>query len=185
MDYTDKVHIHDIHSKFGQVPWNGRLKLFSIFDKRIKYGFIHNIKSFKPLFFLDFNAKNAFDELHEFSGYEYYGNKHCESTLIKFLQVYYLPMKFKIDKRKSHYSSMIVSGQMTREEAIEKLKEPQFDDRTIRHEIDFVLNKIGLNKDDFDRVMDEPPKQHSDYRTSFVNKITGKILEIRKKGLGY
>ena len=185
MDYTDKVHIRDIHKKFGQVPWNGRLKLFSIFDKRIKYGFIHNIKSFKPLFYLDFNAKKAFDELHEVCGYEFYGNKHCESSLIKFLQVYYLPLKFKIDKRKSHYSSMIVSGQMTREEAILKLKEPQFDNRIINHEIDFVLNKIGLNKVDFDRIMAEPPKQHSDYRTSTVNKITGKILEIRKKSLGY
>jgi len=185
MDYTDRVHIRDIHRKFGQVHWNGRLKLFSIFDKRIKYGFFHNIKSFKPLFFLDFNARKAFDELHEVCGYEYYGNKHCESTLIKFLQVYYLPIKFKIDKRKSHYSSMIVSGQMTKEEAIEKLKEPQFEDRIINQEIDFVLNKIGLNKEDFDRIMDEPPKQHSDYRTSSVNKITGKILEIRKKSLGY
>lgn len=185
MDYTDRVHIRDIHRKFGQVPWNGRLKLFSIFDKRIKYGFFHNIKSFKPLFFLDFNARKAFDELHEICGYEYYGNKHCESTLIKFLQVYYLPIKFKIDKRKSHYSSMIVSGQMTREEAIEKLKEPQFEDLIINQEIDFVLNKIGLNTDDFEKIMDEPPKQHSDYRTSSVNKITGKILEIRKKSLGY
>ena len=121
MDYTDRVHIKDIHKKFGSVPLDGRLALFSIFHKRIKYGFFHNIKSLKPLFYVDFNAKNAFDVLNKVCGYKSYGNKHCESILTKFLQVYYLPLKFKIDKRKSHYSSMIVSGQMTREEAIKNL----------------------------------------------------------------
>ncbi|TAL67203.1 MAG: N-acetyl sugar amidotransferase [Bacteroidetes bacterium] len=185
MDYTDRLHIRDIHRKFGQVPWTGKLKLFSIFDKRIKYGFFHNIKSFKPLFFLDFNAGRAFSELNEACGYEFYGNKHCESTLIKFLQVYYLPFKFNIDKRKSHYSSMIVSGQLTRKEAMEKLKEPQFDDLIFNQEIDFVLNKIGMTKDDFDRIMSEPPRLHSDYRTSYVNKMTATILKMRKKLLGY
>ena len=117
--------------------------MFSIFDKRIKYGFFHKIKSFKPLFYIDYNAKRAFEELNKACGYEPYGNKHCESILTKFLQVYYLPLKFRIDKRKSHYSSMIVSGQMTREEAIKKLSEPLYDENLKDREIDFVLNKTG------------------------------------------
>jgi len=185
MDYTDRVHIRDIHKKFGTVPLDGKLELFSIFHKRIKYGFFHKIQSLKPLFYVDFNAKNAFEELNSICGYKSYGNKHCESTLTKFLQVYYLPVKFKLDKRKSHYSSMIVSGQMTRNEAIDKLSEPLYDESQIGSDIDFVLNKIGMTRNEFDRIMKEPPRQHSEYRTSYINKITGKILELRKKSLGY
>jgi N-acetyl sugar amidotransferase len=185
MDFTDKVHIRDIHKKYGSVPLDSQLELFSIFDKRIRYGFFHRIKSLKPLFFVDFNAKKALNELTGVCGYKSYGNKHCESTLTKFLQVYYLPQKFKIDKRKSHYSSMIVSGQMTREEALIKLSEPLYNENMISDEIELVLNKIGMTSAELNRVMSEPPKMHYEYRTSQINKITGKILELRKKILGY
>jgi N-acetyl sugar amidotransferase len=184
MDFTDKVHIRDIHNKYGRGPINN-IDMFSIFDKRIKYGFFHKITSFKPLFFIDYNAKKAFEELNQACGFEYYGSKHCESILTKVVQVYYLPLKFNIDKRKSHFSSMIVSGQMTREEALEKLAEPYYDESQIDKEIDFVLNKLGLNRSEFDEIMKEPPRQHSEFRTSIVNRMTGKILEIRKKRLGY
>jgi N-acetyl sugar amidotransferase len=185
MDYTDRVHIKDVHRRFGKVPLDGRLELFSIFHKRIKYGFFNKIQSLKPLFYIDFNARKSFDELNKACGYESYGNKHCESTLTKVLQLYYLPVKFKLDKRKSHYSSMIVSGQMTREEAIAKLSEPLYDENLIWNDIDFVLGEIGMTREEFTLIMNEAPRQHSDYRTSYVNKITGKILELRKKSLGY
>jgi N-acetyl sugar amidotransferase len=185
MDYTDRVHIKDIHKKYGKLPLDGNLELFSVFHKRIKYGFFYKIQSLKPLFYIDFNAKNAFDELNKVCGYKSYGNKHCESTLTKFLQVYYLPLKFKIDKRKSHYSSMIVSGQMTRDEAIDRLSEPLYDEKEIGQDIDFIMKKIGITRNEFDSIMNESPRQHSEYRTSYVNKITGKILELRKKTLGY
>jgi N-acetyl sugar amidotransferase len=185
MDYTDRVHIKDIHKKYGRVPLDGSLELFSIFHKRIKYGFFHKIHSLKPLFYTDFNAKNAFDELNRVCGYQSYGNKHCESILTKFLQVYYLPLKFGIDKRKSHYSSMIVSGQMTREEAVMKLSESQYDEKFIDKDIDFVLSEIEMSRNEFDHIMKEPARKHSEYRTSSVNKVTGKILELRKRSLGY
>ena len=185
MDYTDRIHIKDIHKKFGKVPLNGKPELFSIFHKRIKYGFFHKIQSLKPLFYIDFNARKAFDELNSVCGYKAYGNKHSESTLTKFLQEYYLPVKFKIDKRKSHYSSMIVSGQMTREEALKRLSEPLYDDNLIWKDIDFVINEIGMNRDEFNKIMTEPPRQHSEFGTSYVNKITSKILKLRKKSLGY
>jgi hypothetical protein len=80
---------------------------------------------------------------------------------------------------------MIVSGQMTREEALQKLSEPLYDENLIWKDIDFVINEIGITRDEFNKIMAEPPRQHSEYATSNVNKITGKILELRKKSLGY
>jgi N-acetyl sugar amidotransferase len=185
MDYTDRVHIKDLHKRYGKVRWDGSIKLFSIFDKRIKYGIFHKIQSLKPLFFIDFDPIQALKELYEACGFREYGNKHCESILTKFLQTYYLPLKFKIDKRKSHYSSMIVSGQMTREDAVAKLSEPLYDENVVGQEIEFVLNKIGMTLDEFNNIMAQPPRLHSEFRTSNINKVTGKILDARKKILGY
>ena len=72
---------------------------------------------------------------------------------------------------------------MTREEAITRLSEPLFDEILIWNDIDFVLNKIGMTRDEFIAIMNETPRQHSDYKTSYINRITGKILELRKKSL--
>jgi N-acetyl sugar amidotransferase len=185
MDYTDRVHIRDIHKKFGRIPFDGKLKLFSILDKRIKYGLFHRIHSLKPLDYIDFNAKNALKELEESCGFKDYGCKHCESILTKFLQVYYLPEKFSIDKRKSHLSSMIVSGQITRDEAIKSLSLPLYDEKSILSDIDFVLNRLELSRSEFDTIMAAPNRKHSEYRTSLVNKVAGMILQIRKQMLGY
>jgi hypothetical protein len=80
---------------------------------------------------------------------------------------------------------MIVSGQMTREEGLKKLSEPLYNENLIWQDIDFVLNEIGMTREEFNKIMIEPPKQHSEYRTAYINKITGKILELRKKSLGY
>lgn len=185
MDYTDKVHIKDIHRNFGRVPLDGRLKLFSIFDKRIKYGLFHQIQSLKPLFYVDFNAKRALAELSESCGFQYYGAKHCESILTKFLQLYYLPVKFNMDKRKSHLSSLIVSGQITREEALERLALPLYSEAEIAGDIKFVLSKLDIAESEFKSIMKAPPHEHSEYRTSVINKFTGSLLSIRKMIKGY
>jgi len=184
-DASDKVHILDIHKKFGQVAFNGKLPLFSIFEKRMKYKYLYKLQTIMPLFLTDYNAKQALDELNKVCGYEYYGNKHWESRFTKFMQIYYLPEKFNIDKRKSHFSSMIVSGQMTREEALERIAEPLYDTADIEKEITFILDMLGMTRDEFEKVMEMPPKKHSEYRSSYINKLANVILSIRKKRLGY
>jgi N-acetyl sugar amidotransferase len=184
-DASDKVHIIDVHKKFGRIPLNGKLPLYSIFEKRFKYKFIHNIQTLKPLYFVDYNAQKALTELNDACGYEYYGNKHWESRFTKFMQVYYLPNKFNIDKRKAHYSSLVISGQMSRDEAIAKLQEPQYDEVEMQLEIDFVLSEIGMKRTEFDRIMKEKPRKHSDFKTSRISKLANITMKIRKKILGY
>jgi N-acetyl sugar amidotransferase len=185
MDATDKVHILDIHKKFGRVPLDGKLPLFSILDRRIRYRYLHNVRSLKPLYYVDYNAWKALDDLKNACGFEYYGSKHCESIFTKFVQVYYLPEKFGIDKRTSHYSSMIVSGQMTREEALHKLSEPMYDNQEMEKDLEYILDKLELTRDEFERVMNEKPMEHSCYKTSLVNSIAGFILQTRRRFIGY
>jgi N-acetyl sugar amidotransferase len=184
IDAVDKVHIRDIHKRFGRVPLKN-LPLFSIWEKRINYQFLYKIKMVMPLFYIDYNAAQAFSELNEICGYEYYGNKHWENRFTKFLLVYYLPKKFGIDKRKLHFSSKIVSGQMTRDEALKQLEEPLYNEVEMEKELAFVLDQLGISRNEFDKIMAEPPKKHSDYKTSSFNRTVLRILKIRKKLIGY
>ena len=152
-DASDKKHIYDIQRKFGKVKIDKTLPLFSVFDKRIKYNIIHRIRFHKPLNYVNYNAKEALAELIKVCEYEYYGEKHCESLLTKIMQRYYLPVKFGVDKRKSHYSSMIVSGQMTRDEALIKLKTLLYEEDELRNDLSVFLGKLGIDNLEFESIM--------------------------------
>ena len=184
-DASDKKHILSIWRRFGEQYSPNALPLFSVFEKKIVYQYLHKIKFFRPLNFLDYNAKKAFKTLNESCGFEYYGDKHCESIFTKFMQRYYLPTKFCVDKRKSHYSSMIVSGQMTREDALERLEEPLYNDKDLRSDLNFVLNKLAMDITEFEKIMGELPKSHVDYPISQINILTKYALKIRKSLFKY
>lgn len=184
-DASDKVHIKDVHKKYGKLKLDGQLPLYSIFEKRFKYKLLHKIQTLKPLYYVDYNADKALKELNEACGYEYYGNKHWESRFTKFLQVYYLPNKFNIDKRKSHYSSLVISGQMTRDEALQKLKEPLYNENEMQLELEFLLKELEIEKNDFERVMNEKPNKHENFKTSRLNKLAQFVMRLRKIFLGY
>lgn len=184
-DASDKKHILSIWKRFGEKYDPANLPLFSVFEKRFVYQYLHKITFFRPLNFLDYNAKNAFETLSKSCGFEYYGDKHCESIFTKFMQRYYLPTKFGVDKRKSHYSSMIVSGQMTRQEALERLQEPLYVKDDLNNDMQFVLNKIGMSDDEFQKIMNEPPKSHFDYSISLINYLVAKLINTRKNILKY
>ena len=178
-DASDKVHIKDIHKKYGEVKLCKDFPLTSTFEKRIKYGKLHKIKTLKPLNYVKYNATDAMKELQEACGFEYYGDKHCESIFTRFMQRYYLPEKFNVDKRKSHYSSLILSGQITREEALERLEEPLYTEEQLRKDKSYVLKYIGMDQEEFDKIMKEAPKSHDAYRKSLINRVAHLLVKLR------
>jgi N-acetyl sugar amidotransferase len=184
-DASDRVHILDINKKFGRMKYDGRLPLFSILEKQFKYKYLHKIQFIKPLHYVDYNAERALKELSDAFGYEYYGKKHWESRFTKFLQAYYLPTKFNIDKRKSHLSSMIISGQLSRQEALALLQEPHYDKADMEVEIGFILGYLDISRAEFDRVMAEPPRKHSEFRSSVINRMALFMFAGRKILFGY
>ncbi|RGT72486.1 N-acetyl sugar amidotransferase [Ruminococcus sp. AF18-22] len=179
-DASDKKHIMDIHKKYGDLKLNKELPLISIFDKRIKYEHIYKIKTLKLLNYIDYNAHRALHELEEACGFEYYGDKHCESVFTKFMQRYYLPVKFGVDKRTSHYSSMILSGQMTREKALEELERPLYKEGELEQDITYILTELGMSREEFDKIMSETPNSHDNFKKSLFNKLIHLILKFRK-----
>jgi hypothetical protein len=118
----DLVHIKDVYRRMTGKKLTG-LPMLSLL-KWNYYKWIKGIKMCYLLDHLDYHRQEAINLLTELYGYKDYGDKHQESEFTKWFQNFYLYEKFGIDKRKAHYSSLIVSGQMTRDEALKKLKEP-------------------------------------------------------------
>lgn len=163
-DNCDARNIKDINKKYGRGKIN-KLRLFSNFQKDFD-AMILNLESPRPLNYIDYNRNRALKELHEYCGFEYYGSKHLENTLTKFIQVYWFYHKFNVDKRTSHLSSMIISRQISRNEALKILEEPIYQENEMKNEIEYILKELDLSKEEFESIMSSPNKQHTEFKMS-------------------
>lgn len=176
---ADGKHVHAIHRQFGEKSLEG-LPLITLFDRYIGQKYISKIKTFRPLDYIDYQKDKALQELEKNAGFRYYGGKHYESIFTKFVQVYYLPTKFGVDKRKSHYSSLIITNQMTRDEALKELETPLYDEKQMEIDIAFILEKIHMSKVEFEELMSRQGKAHSDYKMSIFNHFANIARRFRK-----
>ena len=160
--YTDVRNIRDINRKFGSKPIN-KLKFISTIKKMIDKN-VMGVKTVRLLDYVDYNRDRAFQELNDFCGFEYYGRKHLENILTGFIQLYWFPIKFDVDKRKSHLSSMIVSGQLTREDAIKELAQPLFDESQMEEWKEYIACKMHISRNEFDSICNRPVHQHNEYK---------------------
>lgn len=115
--------------------------------------YICKIKKLRPLNCIEYNPEKALEELKQEVGFEYYGSKHNESVFTRLLQTYIQPEKFGFEKRRAHLSSMIISGNMTREEALHILHEPPETKEQIEKDIEEVTSKIGITRKEFDEII--------------------------------
>lgn len=159
----DVVNIRDIHRRFGTQPISN-LRFISSFEKYLDKK-LKGIKSPRPLNLIDYNRERAFKELKDFCEFEYYGRKHLENIWTAFAQLYWFPQKFNVDKRTSHLSSMIISNQITREEALKELSEPLFDETMMNSYISIIKDKLHISDSEFEIIMKAPSHQHNEYKT--------------------
>lgn len=171
---SDVTNIRDIAKKYCDEPIN-KLKFIGTFYWRIYLPKVKGMKQIYPLNYIDYNRDRALKELYDNTGFEYYGSKHEENVFTKVFQTYYLYHKFNVDKRKSHLSSMIVSGQMTREEALEILSRPPYDENTIMQDIKTVCNKLEMPVEEFVEICHKPGRQHTDFRCELLPQIYRKL----------
>lgn len=170
----DIVNIRDINKRFGMYPIN-KLRFISPYRK---YWYLKTGKAItlRPLNYIDYNRDRAFKELKDFCGFEYYGRKHLENILTAFVQLYWLPLKFGVDKRTSHLSSMIVSGQMSRAEALKEINEPLYDERLMDQYIKIIEKRLKISDDEFQNLMIAPPHSHEEYKCDKFDPIIRKII---------
>ena len=175
---VDKALIGDIHKKFGL----RELKTFPIIDTLVYKIFYHKIlrmKVFKPLDMVHFIKKDAEILLNEKYGWKSFQHKHHESRFTRFYEDYWMPRKFGYEKRRAHLSSLIMTGQMTRDEAIERLKTPEMDDKFIKSEFEFVANKLGLSVAELQEIFDGKNKSFHDYKNKYkIFNLGGKLLNL-------
>lgn len=158
---TDHVNIRAIHKQFGTVP----LKTFPFFSKRLKHYYVRakGIETVSLLNFMPYEKAVVKKVITDELGWRDYGGKHYESVFTRFYQGYILPTKYHIDKRKAHLSTLIFSGQLTKEEALEELKKPIYEPEQLRTDYEFVLKKFNLSDAEFKAILSVPRKEHTDY----------------------
>lgn len=177
---NDIKNIKAIHKEFGQIKLK-KTKFLNFFEAYIGMRYFNKVEKVMPLNYIDYNLQVVIRELQDFCNYDYYGGKHHESVLTRFLQCYYLPVKFSYDKRKSHYSSLIVSGQMTRDEALEKLKKEHYESEDLKQK-DFqaLADFLEMSESEFIEMITLPPKEHKDYSFSALNNLAPLARKLRK-----
>ncbi len=163
--YNDLTHIQDIQSKFGTKKLS-KYPTMNFFEYNIYYQCIKDIKSIPILNFIDYSKEEAKQQLKNEFDWRDYEYKHYESKFTKFFQSYYLPKKFNIDKRKAHLSSLIVSNQMSRDEALKELEKSPYDKEDIKYDIEFVAKKLGISYNEFMNIINQNMKSHYDYKTN-------------------
>lgn len=159
---SDAKHVAGIHRKFGSVPLK-TYPLMGLFKRHIWYPYMRGIKTVKPLNLMPYRYDEAKKAITEEVGWRDYGGKHYESVFTRYFQGYYLPKKFGFDKRLAHYSSLILSEQMTREEAIALLETENYPERLRKQDHEFIAKKLGLTVEELDAIYDLPPRDYTDY----------------------
>jgi len=96
-------------------------------------------------------------------GWRDYGGKHYESIFTRFFHAYYLPVKYGYDLRRPYISALILSGQMTREQALNEIEQPTAPEKMLKDDLEYVIKKLNLTSDEFNQIMTAPAKSFSDY----------------------
>jgi N-acetyl sugar amidotransferase len=172
----DTTLVKDIHSKFGKRP----LKTFPLVDiltYKIYYKYALGMEVFKPLNLVPYIKNDAEKLLQEKYGWEPFQHKHHESRFTRFYEDYWLPRKFGYEKRRAHFSSLVLTGQMTRDEALDRVSRPELDEKTLLQEFEYVANKLGLTVTELREIFDGPNKTFHDYKNKYkIIKLGSKVM---------
>ncbi|EQB5718442.1 N-acetyl sugar amidotransferase [Escherichia coli] len=159
----DTMLFNDIHRQFGTRPLNS-FPLVDILIYKVFYQKILGMKVHHPLNLVPFTKKDAENELSEKFGWQPFQHKHHESRFTRFYEDYWLPRRFGYEKRRAHFSSLIMTGQMAREQALERLLKPEMDEHFLEQEFEYIAHKLGISVDDLKELFSIPKKTYKDYK---------------------
>lgn len=158
----DSINLKAIHRKYGERPLRD-YRTISFFEYYVWYPFFKKMRTVRPLNFMSYDKEAAIAELEETVGWRSYGRKHGESLFTKLFQNDYLPRKFQYDKRLPHLSSLIVSGQMTRDAALAKLAEPLYDRDELQVDLNYFCKKLRITREQYEQFIVGSRSQYADF----------------------
>lgn len=185
----DAINLKAIHRQFGERRLSG-YKTISFFECYVWYPFVKKLRTLRPLNYMRYDKNAALKELEDTVDYKPYPRKHGESVFTKLFQNYYLPTKFGYDKRLPHLSSLIVSGQLSREEALEIIEKPLYDSVELYNDIAYFCKKLRITRAEFDELMNAPVHHYSDFQNwdkryqflkqiqNIFSKILGRSIKV-------
>lgn len=158
--------IKGIQKRFGHYKTNG-FPMLSTFNY-VDYLLIRRIRWIPLLNYHPYIKSEAKHAIINELGWKDYGGKHYESIFTRFFHAYYLPIKYGYDLRRPYISALILSGQMTREQALKEIAFPTASDEQLNTDRDYVMKKLGLSESEFEEIMSSPPKSFSDYPNNYA-----------------
>jgi N-acetyl sugar amidotransferase len=159
----DATLVNDIHSKFGKKPLTS-FPIVDILSYKIIYRYIYGMKVVKPLNLVPYIKQDAEKLLFERYGWEKFQHKHHESRFTRFYEDFWLPRKFGFHKRRAHFSSLILTGQMTREDALERIAKPEMGEQFLRQEFEYVASKLDLTTQELQTLFEGENKTFHQYK---------------------
>ncbi len=181
---SDSVQLMDIHKRFGQSKLVN-FPITNILKHKVYLPYLKNIKVVRPLDLTKYIKDDAIDLLVNEFGWEAYPQKHFESRFTKFYEGYWLPTRFGFDTRKVQFSSLILTGQMSRDEAINKLSKPSYDKETIDNDKEYIANKLNIEVSELENYFHMQKRSYKDYKSqNWLYNIGGRLMKMFKLELG-
>lgn len=165
----DFQNITDIVEKNSTI----KIKTFPLFDAKTLAEYKGMVKSVNVFDYFPFEESKVKEELMATYDWKPYHGKHYESVFTRFYQAYILPEKFNIDKRKAHYSNLICMNELSREEALERIKTSHYD--LLDADYEYVLKKLELSQEWFEAYMKREEVSHFKYKTDWKSKLNKKL----------
>ena len=160
---SDVTQIKDIQKKFGTLDLV-TFPMCDILKYKIYYRFFKGIRVVQPLNHVPYLKNEAIELLKQKFGWQEYEHKHYESRFTRFYEGYWLPKKFGFDKRRNQFSSVILTGQMKREDAINKLSQPAYNPETIREDFEYIAFKLNVTVKELESLMQGKNRTYKDYK---------------------
>jgi len=172
----DKRLFRDIWRKFGDGKPNS-VELIDVLVSKILYQKIYGMSVVYPLNMVHYKKVDAENELKNKFGWQSFLHKHHESRFTRFYEDYWLPRRFGFEKRRAHFSSLIMTGQMTREDALERISKPEMSEQFLNQEFEYVAHKLDLTTDELKQLFELPKKYYHDYKNKkWVISLGAKIM---------
>ena len=159
----DKTLFNDIWKKHGDGSPNN-FPLVDILKYKIWYHRILGMKVHHPLNLVNYNKKSAEKELNEKFGWKSFLHKHHESRFTRFYEDFWLSRRFDFHKRKAHFSSLIMTGQMTRNDALKRLEKSEMSEHFLDQEFEYIAHKLDMSKDELTEIFNSPKKSYRDFK---------------------
>ena len=183
---SDFRQVSDILSQYGTVPMTS-FPFTNIFYHKLYLPYIRRLRTFKPLNYMPYFKSSAVDTLQKLYGWKPYPQKHFESRFTRFFESYWLPTRFGYDMRRNQFSSLILTGQMTRDEALHKLSSLPYDPSQIEKDFHYIASKLNISVSELKSYHGMPKKFYYDYKNlrsifALGEKVMIKLASTRRGG---